>query len=64
MNCQCTSIRCPDYRRRILGEAADRIVERPVAITNRREASQFLYWVSGQIVTALDQVAAAADEEE
>ena len=63
MTCACTSIRCQDYRRRILGEAADRITERPAAITDRRSAAQFLYFVSSQIVTALDQLEPADEED-
>jgi hypothetical protein len=63
MTCACTSIRCPDYRRRILDEAADRITERPEVIRTRRDAAQFLYWVSSQIVTALDQLEPADEED-
>ena len=63
MTCACTSIRCQDYRQRILGEAADRITERPAAIVDRRSAAQFLYWVSSQIVTALDQLEPADEED-
>jgi hypothetical protein len=60
-SCQCTSTDCSDYRRLMLSRALERVSERPAAITDRRSAAAFLYWVAGQMALQLDSVEAEGE---
>jgi hypothetical protein len=60
-SCQCTSTDCSDYRRLMLDKAMEPS-ERPAAITDRRSAAAFLYWMAGQLALQLDSVEAEGEE--
>jgi hypothetical protein len=61
--CHCTSLTCPDYRSLMLDKAMERISDRPAAITDRRSAAAFLFWVAGQLALELEDAAAEAGED-
>jgi hypothetical protein len=56
--CHCTSTTCSDYRNLLLSKALERVSDRPAAITDRRSAAAFLYWVAGQMALELDAAVA------
>jgi hypothetical protein len=59
--CSCTSVECEDYRGQLLSKAAD-MTDRPAAITDRRSAAAFIFWVASQLALELDAAAAEGDE--
>jgi hypothetical protein len=60
--CSCTSVECEDYRSQLLAKAMEPM-DRPAAITDRRSAAAFLYWVAGQMALELDAAMAEGEED-
>jgi hypothetical protein len=59
-HCSCTSVECEDYRGQLLAKAMEHM-DRPAAITDRRDAAAFLRWMASQLVLQLDAAAAEGE---